>query len=89
MQCGLCLLNGIACIAWVFFVATIVCDPANDFFWVVTASKGAFSECPIPLRLGEIASRSAPSFMRAILSGGFVKIRAKPEIFKMVCLGGS
>ncbi len=46
---GLRLLNSVPCVARMLFFPAIVRNSPNDLFGIVTASKGAFRECPIPL----------------------------------------
>jgi hypothetical protein len=60
---GLRLLNSVPCVARMLFLPAIVRNSPNDLFGIVTASKGAFGECPIPLRLGDLASRGALCLM--------------------------
>jgi hypothetical protein len=56
LERGLSFLNRVPRVARVLFVPSIIGNAANDFFGVVTSGKGTLGECPIPLRLGEIAS---------------------------------
>ena len=60
-QSGLRFFDGVSRVVWVLLICTVVRNPANDFFGIVSSRQRTLGKGPIPFGLTQLRTRNARS----------------------------